>query len=152
MVWVYRESLRLVAFVFGLGIVWASIRTARKAWGHWRPWLKRPRQAFSSWRRQSFPQLQVDCRVHYVGRCNIWRIKTIEIYKFVGIVNYVNPYLCKYSRDRSVMPVLTCCGNFDALVFGYINGASVSTRSLSSGKVPLSKSLRTPVSDLSLQR
>lgn len=47
------------------------------------------------------------------------------------------------------MPVLTCCGSLEALVFGYMNGESVSTNSRSNGNVPSSNSLRTPVSDLS---
>lgn len=57
--------------------------------------------------------------------------------------------LCKNNSERSVVAVLTCCGNFDALVFGYINGASLSTKSRSRGTRLLSSSLRTPVSDLS---
>lgn len=59
------------------------------------------------------------------------------------------PYLCKNNRDRSVMPFLTCGGNLEARVFGYINGESVSTRSRSSGSMHSSNSFRTPVSDLS---
>lgn len=49
------------------------------------------------------------------------------------------------------MPLLTCCGNLEARVFGYMNGASLSTKTRSSGNSPLSSNLRTPVSDLSYQ-
>jgi hypothetical protein len=58
-------------------------------------------------------------------------------------------YRCKYSKDRSVSPAFTCCGSLEALVLGYMNGESVSTRSLSNGRRPSSNSFRTPVSDLS---
>lgn len=58
-------------------------------------------------------------------------------------------HLCKNKRERSVIPVLTCCGNFEALVFGYMNGESVSTSNLSNGRIFSSRSFRTPVSDLS---
>lgn len=58
-------------------------------------------------------------------------------------------HLCKYKSDLSVIPVFTCCGNFDALVFGYINGESDSTNKRSNGSVASSKSFRIPVSDLS---
>lgn len=59
-------------------------------------------------------------------------------------------HLCKNKRERSVIPVLTCCGNFEALVFGYMNGESVSTSNRSNGRIFSSRSFRTPVSDLSL--
>lgn len=68
-----------------------------------------------------------------------------EIVKFV----FDHIYLCRNWSERSVIPDLTCCGNFDALVFGYMNGASLSTNSRSNGKMPLSSNFRTPVSDLS---
>lgn len=65
----------------------------------------------------------------------------------IRVIRFTN--LCKYNKERSLMPVLTCCGNFEARVLGYINGESVSTNKRSKGKVPLSSRRRTPVSDLS---
>lgn len=50
------------------------------------------------------------------------------------------------------MPVLTCCGSLEARVLGYMNGASLSTKSRSRGSSPPSSSFRTPVSDLSLSK
>ena len=52
----------------------------------------------------------------------------------------------------SVSASLTCCGSFEARVFGYIKGASVSTRSLSRGITWSCRILRTPSSDLSFHR
>lgn len=59
---------------------------------------------------------------------------------------------CKNSWERSVIPLLTCCGNLEARVFGYMNGASLSTKTRSSGNSPLSSNFRTPVSDLSYRK
>lgn len=73
--------------------------------------------------------------IHFKMKCNLkFQVKTNR---------------CKNNCERSVMPLLTCCGNLEARVFGYMNGASLSTKTFSSGNWPLSKSLRTPVSDLS---
>lgn len=47
------------------------------------------------------------------------------------------------------MPVLTCGGNLEARVFGYMNGASLSAKIRSSGSSLFSSSFRTPLSDLS---
>lgn len=58
-------------------------------------------------------------------------------------------YRCRNCNERSVMPVLTCGGNLEARVFGYMNGASLSARIRSSGSSLFSNSFRTPLSDLS---
>lgn len=47
---------------------------------------------------------------------------------------------------------MTWDGSFEARVFGYIKGASVSTNKRSNGIAPSSKSFLTPASDLSLHR
>ena len=52
----------------------------------------------------------------------------------------------------SVSASFTWAGSLEARVLGYINGESVSTNSLSKGISPSSSILRTPLSDLSLQR
>lgn len=62
---------------------------------------------------------------------------------------FARTHLCKNMFERSLMPVLTCAGNFEARVFGYMNGESVSTSSRSSGSWPSSSNFRTPESDLS---
>lgn len=84
-------------------------------------------------------------------------IKTIDFWKtfskFLGIKTKKKGFhLCKYKSDLSVIPVLTCWGNLEALVFGYINGESVSTNNRSNGNMPSSSNFLTPVSDLSLKK
>lgn len=49
------------------------------------------------------------------------------------------------------MPALMWGCSLEARVLGYMNGESVSTSSLSSGKISPSNSFRTPVSDLSCE-
>ena len=61
-------------------------------------------------------------------------------------------YLCKKVTDLSVKQSLICWGNLEARVFGYMNGASVSTSSLSNGMTPSSRIFLTPFSDLSFHR
>lgn len=48
-----------------------------------------------------------------------------------------------------MIPFFTCGGNFEARVFGYMNGESDSTSSLSRDNVPSSSSFRIEFSDLS---
>lgn len=52
----------------------------------------------------------------------------------------------------SVKLSLTCAGNFEALMLGYMKGASVSTNNRSKGIPPSDNNFLTPLSDLSLQR
>ena len=58
----------------------------------------------------------------------------------------------KSNAHFSVNASFISCGNFEALVLGYMKGASVSTRSLSNGMIPSSSIFRTPFSDLSFHR
>lgn len=51
-----------------------------------------------------------------------------------------------------MIPFFTCGGNFEARVFGYMNGESDSTSSLSRDNVPSSSSFRIEFSDLSWGR
>ena len=60
-------------------------------------------------------------------------------------------WFCVYSY-LSVKASLTFWGSFEALVLGYINGASVSTRRRSRGITLSSRIFRTPSSDLSFHR
>lgn len=73
----------------------------------------------------------------------------VENIKIFMIYSMILTNRCRNNCDRSVMPVLTCGGSFEARVLGYIKGASLSTNSRSRGSSPLSSSFRTPLSDLS---
>lgn len=83
-----------------------------------------------------------------------WNVQYLQVIKpLFSLINKIRKcyqcYLCKNMSERSLMPVLTCTGNFEARVFGYMNGESVSTSSRSSGRMPSSSNFRTPESDLS---
>ena len=43
------------------------------------------------------------------------------------VLNILYNYRCRNINERSVRLALTCEGNFDARVFGYMNGESDST-------------------------
>jgi hypothetical protein len=58
-------------------------------------------------------------------------------------------YRCKNISERSVKLALTSVESFDARVFGYMNGESLSTSNLSNGIILSSNNFLTEISDLS---
>lgn len=90
---------------------------------------------YSGLKYQNKIPLKLD-KQHNIGNTLAWKVQ----------------YLCRKVTDLSVKQSLICCGSLLARVFGYMNGASVSTRSLSRGMTPSSRIFLTPFSDLSFHK
>ena len=89
----------------------------------------------------------IEFKIIRINEIKVIKIKVIKIEDIELVLFKIDHF--KY---LSVMASLTCWGNFEALVFGYIKGASVSTSKRSNGMTLSCNIFRTPSSDLSFQR